>query len=1240
MQRPPTVLPTVPAVEYRLADAPVDMLGVHHRSRPDLFPPPWPTITTMGADTGVEFADCSHRAGRYYLEGMSPSERDHLWLEMFVACRQDAAQGLPTLPLNLRPLGLYVPVLDFDGATVSQTRMKQIAFVYHTVLQHFNCDRSVLVATNDKGNYHVHLPGFLAVSPSQVSLVHRLACCIDRSLPSTVRGDFDNGPLAGHIRMHGSGKYDSSGHYDPRSVYRFFCAIDGDGDWLREEQVDPRWYANWPNAEQVLAFMQHPAMAMPCVTTTYAAARLRHPNEAGGDWRKRDITDACFAAPGAVGVMQTRSMLMIDGRGCTLWRQDDEHDGHATRVLLRVVTEGYKRCAYSWLMCIDCGCNDVVAGKCVQLESTQFNYMHIDDVLCLPRVVLDPKPLPIHGSRLLDVPLEHLIEPGGFRIIGADGQQDLDGERRVQPTELSVVDIAAFMAKHAGRPLSAIELEGVKFEPHVLDPASIISRRTGKPYMLLGLAATQRHPGGNCLQIVQLQAPPDTGKTQAALRMALRLQQKLLIITPLESLARSWDTKVRRKAQTFAADEMEMHRVEGTTPITLIPRPLTFAYYKDASVPEQRRADVVTLCANSVPPLVFDGLDPEPKYDPKIVVIDEVRTVAQYLFTAATFDRTRLKAVHGLLSVMARARLVIVLDKDIGPLVNMFLGLAVAFRANQAGAARIMDPVLIQRYVVPDSRRFRLTTFPPDHVVPLIREKVQDGRVIVFEPRLDQVGRYAKELAHNDDDEELEAEEGATTIDADRIMTVTGETCPDEKRTFAEGPLEILLARHTEVLFHTSAAGIGVSIDGEEYFRYIIGVQQSFLGCREMVQGMMRARDQAGAVDNVRHMYLAIKPNTPTHALWGMPTIGTELWGLVAKCGEGAFRGTATYDLAALYRRDGFGRYIIDWTDVLVLMTVAIAGSLDLSTRTQWQQWELWAQRNNAPIDHLDTPAKRSKNDLKRSRAALAESQAERIDALPVRESDSNLTKAHKLKLLAGLGIKSDSPLKECGPLMHWAANQNVQSHMWNLAALLAPSLAVVRRLEQQRMAAMKHNGGGHAPDDGNLVTEWCLVRAADCVFGNRLGTEIDEQIGVGVHSAFDPSRIVSLDDFFKEMRDWGMVGGTKSAILGYAASKRYRNARGRNGMLEDAAIVLRHDTPEELIELRSKARAMWAKAVLSAALGSGLLTRYTRNVDLSVRQQRLSLVPSWASVAGLDVTLLRLPPGLPSPEVAWGAEE
>lgn len=174
--------------------------GLPHR---DLFS----SLTNMGVP-GVWPA-------RVNIDTIDPARADTIMNEIADYIKDENEADVAVAPLNVRAVGAARVIFDFDFHDTltpdEQERrdvsMTEIAELFRrTARQHFrNFGDFVYLAKSTKGNYHIHLPGFVYTEPSVVHLLLKMTRAkapIDyRELFSAI----DMAPIGiMQMRMHGT----------------------------------------------------------------------------------------------------------------------------------------------------------------------------------------------------------------------------------------------------------------------------------------------------------------------------------------------------------------------------------------------------------------------------------------------------------------------------------------------------------------------------------------------------------------------------------------------------------------------------------------------------------------------------------------------------------------------------------------------------------------------------------------------------------------------------------------------------------------------------------------------------------------------------------------------------------------------------------------------------------------------------------------------------------------------------
>lgn len=300
-------------------------------------------------------------------------------------------------------------------------------------------------------------------------------------------------------------------------------------------------------------------------------------------------------------------------------------------------------------------------------------------------------------------------------------------------------------------------------------------------------------------QIDIIEADCGTGKTVALARRLARVFHqlplaKILVVAPRISLVRQLKGVLIEEINKALDGRLE---VKGH-------------FYGDGPLPED--CQVLTTTVHSLPKFTntFD-----------VVMIDELETVALNLATDPTLgypNNRREKVFSALFTAVSTARLVLAIDRDIGLASKMLIG----FFINQQQLYTYnnsQDPIL-SMIADPNILRWQQGCNKVTNVSHVKIDKVT--RTIVHEFSLKYALHWLKQMIKNHKrvvvfqtncEKVYQIEEFLKKECPDaKVLTMTGVTHTNDRTEFAGDPNGSVTTSNCDVLIHTSAVGIGVSI--------------------------------------------------------------------------------------------------------------------------------------------------------------------------------------------------------------------------------------------------------------------------------------------------------------------------------------------------------------------------------------------------------------------------------------------
>lgn len=456
-------------------------------------------------------------------------------------------------------------------------------------------------------------------------------------------------------------------------------------------------------------------------------------------------------------------------------------------------------------------------------------------------------------NSLLTIPIESLLYPAGFAFeekseLNEDGERttvlapSLVAPRRVGPAEMQHMTFAtlgAELCELAKLPLTDDEKESVTATQLVSDEETYFGR-------IFSVEDALGPPTDDLtkLRIVALVAGCGVGKTTFAESLLTELTRRMALPadTPFsERQGREFYlVAVTPRTQLCGALCAKIKRAVGQCHL-----------YSDGAVPLDATACMTTL-ESMYKTLMVDGELPRA---PSVVLVDEVATVAETLHcskTLSTSARARDNAMQLLFIMFARARYVLLLDKDIDGFVRLWTSLVVWYRKRAATLEHKLGAIDYVELQVAEHQKetwieMRDTAAMTKDAFTLL-ESVDESRIAIFEPS----ARHAVVL------QQLFEE-----VFPGQVLLQHGASTPELKAAFAAAPDAYLRANRVRVLIYNTTLGVGVSID--EPFERVYVVFRSFLSYRMHVQGSYRVRHVAGDAPGERTVHVVWTSGTQRH---------------------------------------------------------------------------------------------------------------------------------------------------------------------------------------------------------------------------------------------------------------------------------------------------------------------------------------------------------------------------------------
>ena len=467
----------------------------------------------------------------------------------------------------------------------------------------------------------------------------------------------------------------------------------------------------------------------------------------------------------------------------------------------------------------------------------------------------------------LQVPLACEVYPRGFVVpvkregkytaVLADPDQPRDFTA-ITANRYGVRDLAIASCARAGCALTRAESDAITEVSHRRTSAQGIDLRTdpsGKSRCSIAfndvdVLQLNRNLVPRPLRVVTISAPCDSGKTYHLVQSALALRAvfprfRVLLVGPRISL-------VAKLAADFAAGL-------GVPPWT---------YAAGRACPADQVVCSSTL--DSLARAIRDASGAVQRFT--MVVCDEVETSMRHICASDTLAKTpasRLELLTVLDTVCAAAHYVFYADKDMHGLSRRFQSLPIVKLKQQSVAAgEPMRPVHVCHLSLEDAIRvseFTLGSY--EELVQGVLDVVQKGeRAIVFEPLPDQADALAALVRRS------------AALPEDGVLVIKGATSASQKRAFSGDPLAAL-GNNVKLLVHTTAIGVGISIEGEVFHRRFLVYRGGLLTDQVSQQAIVRARSVIGDSANTRSVYVWYEPRIKHRILplLQRPTLATAI---------------------------------------------------------------------------------------------------------------------------------------------------------------------------------------------------------------------------------------------------------------------------------------------------------------------------------------------------------------------------
>lgn len=733
----------------------------------------------------------------YNAELMTPSEYHDIFEKLGRVNRRMYEQDTPSGFINERSYYFSRLVLDFDFKGRNSERseaMRQLVDLAKSVLRnHFNyAEPEVHLTGNGKGNWHMLINVFvvsISVAKRFVSMLKAEA--FSNPLLKSVLSGYDDGPLIQrNIRVILTAKMD----FEMVGVYA------GDAPYSR--------YSIRPSEEQYRDFI----MCGKSLQCTSAISAFKDSADNSHKWNTVFLAKVFPVSIESDDESSNASMseeariephfLLAGEDWFTATAACDIHRSCHSYALLR--TFGDRSHAIVWKFCEK---KPRFLISEIGIRQHYFDLRRMEDVpgvsFALSRDSVQPK-------TLVDIPIETLCYRHGLSV----DLQTVSEQRRVD---------MQYMQQHwstAEMYTAFCEVENMFAQPVVYERIEKEGSRFSEQFM-------PHAPLANALNVEMIEASCGGGKTHYAMERLKFINRKTLIVAPREQLCYSL-------AQRLKA-EIPDARVQ---------------VYKDKDLHADTQYYVCTVDSLGKHMCnLFGGYC----FDAEVVLIDEIETVVEHCFYSDTLreKQKRERSINILSTAISHARAVLLMDRDISVKTRLFTGWALIERD-----AEFVKNIRITEMTLLSVENVRVVEYQKyTALVQSLRDAIsEDRRVIVFETSCTAARALYKYMLEefppcsNEDCSCSVAPlaEGVFGPEPERcekkkITLIAGDSDSVLKRKFSTDPDKFVRTERTDLLIHTSAVGVGISIDAP-HFHDIYVVPRSHMDNRAIQQGVYRCR--------------------------------------------------------------------------------------------------------------------------------------------------------------------------------------------------------------------------------------------------------------------------------------------------------------------------------------------------------------------------------------------------------------
>lgn len=808
----------------------------------------------MPNDNIVSITSMGHNRSRnsWNAEELTPKQYHTVFERICRANRRLLEMGVPSGPLNEKSFYFSRFILDFDfhgHITERKEAMSQLCILARSVLRnHFNVSAGsgdVTIVRSQKQNYHLHI-NVMLVNLSVAKRFYSMLRdeCFSNSLLKNVMQFLDWDPVKRRaMRMVLTDKKDRSG----ASVYE--CSAP---------------YARFsirPSEEQYVEFIMN-GQFFQCTTVISAFKAEQYEkmhtwsplilqeifpsfdsdSESSFSERSEEIYEPHFLLAGEDWFTATAS--------CPL------HSGCHSYALLR--TFGDQKNALVWKFC---STNREMYTLDVEMRKRYFRERNLTEV---PAAGYFSTRESVTPKTLGDIPVETLCYRHGLSV----DLENVSEDRRVD------VDYMQQNWNTAELYLSFSELDNSPAQSVIFEKCSGEGVRFSEQFM-------PHAPLSNGLNVEMIEASCGGGKTHYAIQRLKFVNKKTLVVAPREQLCISLAERIRREIPDAVVQ-----------------------IYKDKELNPRTQYYVCTVDSLGKHMVNrFGGYC----FQAEVVLIDEIETLVEHCFYSDTLHsrQKRQQCINILSASVSRARLVLMMDRDISVKSRLFTGWALVEKDEEYA-----QPITIRELTLESDEPIEVIMYEKyTAMVQSLCAKLRAGRrVILFETSCSAARALLKYLSEEfpskpdiapDSDPNAEQAAGerrnmlmlppvqrvddndVPDVDpmARRLLLIAGDSSSKLKAEFSRNPDRYVQRHDVDLLIHTSAVGVGISID-VEHFHDIFVVPRGHMDNRAIQQGVYRCRKPIG--DRSKRVYhmCRIGLSQSSSMLYRCPTLLTAFYDL------------------------------------------------------------------------------------------------------------------------------------------------------------------------------------------------------------------------------------------------------------------------------------------------------------------------------------------------------------------------